>query len=212
MLNLALVTVFGAVVKLSASNWDAVASERHVFVKFYASWCGHCKRMKPDWERLGNAVTQENIVIASVDCTDPDAESLCEKYHVQGFPTLKTFFNASSVDYNGERDFDSLWAYVTDMQRRCSANDTKYCSKDGLALIRSIQEASHETRERRLRHLTAFLETLDAEHEDLIQELHRRFEESTKNLAAQKSTHELEISILKSVVDVRSRRITKEEL
>ena len=39
-------------------------------VKFYQSWCGHCKRMKPDWDRLAleHATLDSPILIADVDC------------------------------------------------------------------------------------------------------------------------------------------------
>jgi Thioredoxin domain-containing protein len=38
-------------------------------VKFYQSWCGHCMRMKPDWDRLAQEAPSD-VFIADVHCED----------------------------------------------------------------------------------------------------------------------------------------------
>ena len=43
---------------------------KHGMVKFYQSWCGHCMRMKPDWDRLAEEENNDSILIADVNCGD----------------------------------------------------------------------------------------------------------------------------------------------
>ncbi len=78
------------------------------FVKFFAPWCGHCKKIAPLWVQLA-AHMKGRLAIAEVDC---DAHnSLCKTQGVQGFPTL-AFFNGGSsshkTEYSGGRKLEQL--------------------------------------------------------------------------------------------------------
>lgn len=57
-------------------------------VEFYAPWCGHCKSLKPAYEK---AATQlEGLAkVAAIDCDEESNKQLCGSMGVQGFPTLK---------------------------------------------------------------------------------------------------------------------------
>ena len=46
--------------------------------------------MKPAWDALGDLYSSSStVIIGDVDCTADNAKELCEKYGVQGFPTIK---------------------------------------------------------------------------------------------------------------------------
>ncbi|SAM09389.1 hypothetical protein [Absidia glauca] len=56
-------------------------------VKFYAPWCGHCKKLAPIWDLLASALEPSHVNLAEVNCeTDKD---LCSSQKVAGLPTLK---------------------------------------------------------------------------------------------------------------------------
>jgi len=57
-------------------------------LEFYAPWCGHCKNLKPAYEKAARNL--EGLAhVAAVDCDDEANKPFCGSMGVQGFPTLK---------------------------------------------------------------------------------------------------------------------------
>jgi protein disulfide-isomerase-like protein len=100
---------------LTPENFDTVVDgSKHVFVSFYAPWCGHCKTLAPDWEIVSNSFKQtSDVVIAKVNADKYKA--LASKYEVSGFPTIKLFAKGSTTvkdTYMGERTAESMVSYL----------------------------------------------------------------------------------------------------
>jgi len=107
------------VVDLNGDTFDKLVlqSNKHVFVEFFAPWCGHCKQLAPDWEKLAIVFENEpNIIVAKVDSTKH--ELLASKYKVEGYPTLY-FFGADQKEnkpllYSGERDLPTMIEFLNE--------------------------------------------------------------------------------------------------
>lgn len=102
------------VVVLTEDNFEKeVGQDRAALVEFYAPWCGHCKRLAPEYEQLGASFKKaKSVFIGKVDCDDQ--KSLCGKYDIQGYPTLK-WFPKGSLDpkkYEGARTAEALTEFV----------------------------------------------------------------------------------------------------
>jgi len=76
-------------------------------VEFYAPWCGHCKNLEPEYKKAG-AIMNGVVKVVAVDATV--AQSLAQKYQVQGYPTLKMFGanKKAPTDFQGERKTDAI--------------------------------------------------------------------------------------------------------
>ncbi|XP_055917609.1 protein disulfide-isomerase A3 [Eupeodes corollae] len=95
------------VLELTDDTFDStLAQHETTLVMFYAPWCGHCKRLKPEYAKAAELLRGDDppVALAKVDCTEGGKES-CNKFSVSGYPTLKIFRNGEvSQDYNGPRE------------------------------------------------------------------------------------------------------------
>ena len=84
---------------------------------FYAPWCGHCKRAKPE---ISAASVRSPLAFVAVDCTDTDAiaaKNLCQAEGIQSYPTIKYFEKGKgSFKYAGPRTAAALVEYASMMQ------------------------------------------------------------------------------------------------
>jgi len=84
------------------------------FIKFYATWCGHCKAMAPDWEKVATSL-KGKVKIGKVDAATD--RILAKRFEIQGFPTLKLFPVGKKSDslaqsYEGPRKAEDLEKYA----------------------------------------------------------------------------------------------------
>ena len=109
---------------------DFVANHEFVFVKFYAPWCGHCKKMAPGYAKLAKKLHEaegNNIVIAKLDATVH--KETATAHGVEGFPTLKFFVNGTPIDYSGAREEDDIYNWIqkkTGPSSRLIESDSDY--------------------------------------------------------------------------------------
>ena len=79
----------------------AIEKYEHILVMFYAPWCGHCKKFKPELEKAAATLRKENLMVAKVDATVE--KDLASKYKVRGYPTVKFFKKGVPMDYTAGR-------------------------------------------------------------------------------------------------------------
>merc|ERR1719503_259546 len=133
----AVVVALASGLELDKASWDAATAGKTVFVKFYAPWCGHCKKMKPDWDKLMEEYKEsKTVLIADVDCTTTGKE-LCNEVGIRGYPTIKFGDPNNMEDYKGGRTFN-------DMKKHADENLGPSCGPDNLDLCDDEKKASIE--------------------------------------------------------------------
>ena len=138
-----LLSLFGFVsvngIELTPDNWDAETAGKTVFIKFLAPWWGHCKNMKPDWDKLMSAFAgSATQLVADVDCTAA-GKPLCESNGVRGYPTIKYGDPSSLEDYQGGRDYASLKKFADEnLKPTCGPMNIDLCDDAKKAQINNF--------------------------------------------------------------------------
>ncbi|KAF5367576.1 hypothetical protein D9758_003706 [Tetrapyrgos nigripes] len=93
---------------LDLHTFDEVVMDpsKNVLVTFTAPWCGHCKNLKPTYEKVAlDFEPESNCVVANLDADDKRNADIARKYDIKSFPTIKFFStdNKEGEDYVGGR-------------------------------------------------------------------------------------------------------------
>jgi protein disulfide-isomerase A1 len=100
---------------LGDANFNKAISEfDFALVEFYAPWCGHCKKLAPEYAIAAQKLAESNpnIKLCKVDATIEKEHA--GKFGVKGFPTLKFFIKgaAAPIDYEGGRTAPEIIAWL----------------------------------------------------------------------------------------------------
>merc|ERR1711990_1076803 len=101
------------VLVLTDKNFDEeLKNHEFLLVEFYAPWCGHCKKLAPEYSAAAEILAKNDppFSLAKVDATEE--KKLAERFGVQGFPTLYFFKNGEKTDYTGGRTSDTIVSWI----------------------------------------------------------------------------------------------------
>ncbi|BBN05745.1 hypothetical protein MPTK1_3g15650 [Marchantia polymorpha subsp. ruderalis] len=105
------------VLTLEVGNFSETV-EKHDFivVEFYAPWCGHCKRLEPEYEKAATQLKENDppIILAKVNVDAEQNKPLASEFDIKGFPTLKIIKNKgqSVQEYKGPREAEGIVSYL----------------------------------------------------------------------------------------------------
>eukprot|EP01090_Pellita_catalonica_P022104 TRINITY_DN8461_c0_g1_i1.p1 TRINITY_DN8461_c0_g1~~TRINITY_DN8461_c0_g1_i1.p1 ORF type:complete len:200 (+),score=24.57 TRINITY_DN8461_c0_g1_i1:34-600(+) len=100
----------GEVKNLKKENFDDVVRYGNSdtwLVEFFAPWCGHCKRLAPTWETLGDSAQQ--FKVGKVDCVAQ--KILCKRFGVSRYPTIRLIKDNKLYNYDSKRTLEGFLAF-----------------------------------------------------------------------------------------------------
>ena len=173
-------------------------------VKFYAPWCGHCKKLKPDWDKLGAEFTgNAAVVIADVDCTAENSKSLCSKMGVKGYPTVKYFTGSSAADgdkYEGQRDLKSLTEFAKEnLGPSCSYENLDLCDAEDKAYIQEWAKKGAAAVAAEMAERNGKVETANTDMEALLKKLQEQFNEAKDSTEKISKEHAKPLRLLRGI-------------
>lgn len=93
--------------------------DKIVLIKFYAPWCGHCKRAEHNYIKLAKEYKNDNhVVIAKIDCDK--YEDFIQEFNqfangpkVPGYPTILLYVKGVyKAIYEGNREVEDYVDFI----------------------------------------------------------------------------------------------------
>lgn len=116
----------GAIVVVG-KNFEQVVmdSSKDVLVKYYAPWCGHCKKLAPIWDELAEHYANvDDLVIAKFDSTANEVDGV----DVRSYPTLRFYSkdNKAGVDYSEGRELEDFKVWLDENSSAAKASKAQH--------------------------------------------------------------------------------------
>ena len=90
-------------------NFKIKKNDKNGIVVFYATWCGFCQALVPEYKKLAK---NKKINVYAID-VDKN-QKLTQYFGVQSFPTIKRVnkFGKLGIKYNGDRNANDMLSFV----------------------------------------------------------------------------------------------------
>ena len=89
---------------------------KKVLVLFYNNNCGHCKELKPEWDKAEAKMSDKMVAIDVTNASDEAIKAITTKFNINSYPTMLVLDNGNKMDsYEGERTESALVSYVQSM-------------------------------------------------------------------------------------------------
>jgi thiol-disulfide isomerase/thioredoxin len=88
---------------------------------FTQSWCGHCKKAKPEFHTLESRYHDQDLHVKDISGDDP----LIKAFKIAGFPTILMYSpkHNSYVKYSGPREAEPMHTFALKMSKSSSMAD-----------------------------------------------------------------------------------------
>lgn len=108
---LAAVIVVVLVLRAKESFEDSANDGKRTIVLYYAPWCGHCKNLKPKWEKVAEKYKNDGTVtFKKVNCDDNPEEA--QKMGIEGYPTIILFSSGKKHVYDGDHTEEGIEGFL----------------------------------------------------------------------------------------------------
>ena len=173
----------------------------------FAPWCGHCKKMAPDWNTLMEEFKDsETQLIADVDCT-AEGKPICDANGVKGFPTLKYGDPSDLQDYQKGRDLDSLRKFIQeDLKPVCSPSNLDLCDDDKKKEIEALFALDDAALEEKIATESKKLDEAETKFKAQVEELQANYQKfMTEKEETEASVKASGLGLMKSVAAAKAK-------
>ncbi|CAE7629242.1 SEP2 [Symbiodinium sp. CCMP2592] len=201
LLFASLLATLARAVEVTKKDWDEKTAGKTVFVKFFAPWCGHCKKMKPAWDKLMQEYEDhDSILVADVDCIG-DGKSKCEEVGIEGFPTIKYGSPTNLEEYKGGRDFETLEKFAkANLGPTCSPERSDLCDDRQQKLLEEFMAMSLSELKTKIKEKDEEISAAEKQVQDLFKRLEKQYEEAQKaKERKEKAIKDAGLGLMKSV-------------
>lgn len=158
--------------------------------------------MKPDWDTLGEKYEDsQKVLIGDVDCTG-SGKATCERFGVEGYPTLK-YFNPPDTDgeaYEGGRSLKELKKFAKKLGPGCSAQTWDKCTDQQKAELQPYLDMSAAELEGLRNSTQAKIDSAQGAHDVLMKALQEQYEASEKTLKELKAAEAPALKLIKTAL------------
>ena len=91
--------------KKASKNSSNIDASKDMVGKIYANWCGHCRHLEPEWNKLEQEMQGSTILVVAAESEETDKLNQLKALGImdRGYPTIFKRIGGKVEYYGGKR-------------------------------------------------------------------------------------------------------------